>query len=209
MHSSQQGIFWFAFVSFGFLRFPLVSFDVFWFSLVWGSLDYVFPLISFGFLRFPFISFCFRWFLLISSDFLWFGAGWILWFSFGFLCFPLVLCGFQGRNKEKKHPRKRQTNQGKSKEAISSQNASIMPVTKTFLKYYINIHHIYNTYDQWIMEISIMISILHRSCEEQHLFQPGSCDAVVLAASARPHVSRTISSKNSDISQKMFLELWT
>jgi len=63
---------------------------------------------------------------LISFDFLWFGAGWILWFSFDFLWFPLVsfdfslvwgwvdsmvflwfpwfsfgLFGFQGRNKGK------------------------------------------------------------------------------------------------------------
>jgi len=40
------------------------------------------------------------------------------------------LFDFQGRNKGKENPRKRQTNQGKFKEAISSQNASIMPVTE-------------------------------------------------------------------------------
>jgi len=86
--------------------------------------------VSFDLLSFPSGSFGFLQFLLISFVFLWFGAGWILWFSFGVLCFPLVLFGFQGRNKGKENPRKRQTNQGKFKEAISSQNASIMPVTK-------------------------------------------------------------------------------
>ena len=56
-------------------------------------------------------------FPLVSFDFLWFWAGWILWFSFGFLCFTLVLFG---RNKGKENPRKKHTNQGKFKEAISS-----------------------------------------------------------------------------------------
>jgi hypothetical protein len=68
---------------------------------------------------------------LISFDFLWFGAGWILWFSFDFLWFVW----FPREKQRKAHPRKRHTNQGKFKEAISSQNASIMPVTKTFLRY--------------------------------------------------------------------------
>jgi hypothetical protein len=60
---------------------------------------------------------------LISFDFLWFGAGWILWFSFDFLwvsfgllwfpliSFDLVLFGFQGRNKGEENPRKKQANQ--------------------------------------------------------------------------------------------------
>ena len=107
-----------------FLWFPLVSFDFLWFGAGWTLWLY------FDFLWFPSGSFGFLQFLLISFVFLWFGAGWILWFSFGVLCFPLVLFGFQGRNKGKENPRKRQTNQGKFKEAISSQNASIMPVTK-------------------------------------------------------------------------------
>ena len=128
MHSSQQGILWFAFVSFGFLWFPSVSFGFLWCSLIFFVLGLG------GFYSFP----------LVSFDFLWFGAGWILWFSFDFLwvsfgllwfpliSFDLVLFGFQGRNKGEENPRKKQANQWKFKEAISSQNASTMFVTKTF-----------------------------------------------------------------------------
>ena len=48
---------------------------------------------------------------------------WFPLFSFGFVWFP--------REKQRKRKSKeKQTNQGKFKEAISSQNASIMPVTK-------------------------------------------------------------------------------
>ena len=61
----------------------------------------------------------------------------------GFYAFLSVSYGFQGRNKGKENPRKRQTNQGKFKEAISSQNASIMPVTKGTARININIY-IYN-----------------------------------------------------------------
>jgi len=37
--------------------------------------------------------------------------------SFGFLWFDLFSFGFQGRNEGKENPRKKQTNQGHSKEA--------------------------------------------------------------------------------------------
>jgi glucose/arabinose dehydrogenase len=37
----------------------------------------------------------------------------------GFYGFPLVSFGFQGRNKGKGNPRKTQTNQGNSEEAIN------------------------------------------------------------------------------------------
>jgi hypothetical protein len=72
-----------------------------------------------------------------STVFLWFP---LIFFGFGLVGFygsPLVsfvlLWFCLGETKE--NPRKRHTNQGKFKEAISSQNASIMPVTKTFLRY--------------------------------------------------------------------------
>ena len=78
-----------------------------------------YPLICFRFLRFPLFPF---------GSMIFFGLG-----LGGFYSFPLVLFGFQGRNKGKDNPRKRHTNQGKFQEAISSQNASIMPVTKTSL----------------------------------------------------------------------------
>ena len=132
--------------------------DVLWFSLFWGWVDsivflwfpliffglglvgfYGFPLISsgfpsvyFGFLWFPLISLGFLWFPLVSFDFLWFSSVWGWVDSMVFLCFPLVLFGFQGRNKGEENPRKKQANQWKFKEAISSQNASTMFVTKTF-----------------------------------------------------------------------------
>jgi hypothetical protein len=49
----------------------------------------------------------------------------------GFYGFPLASFGFKVSkgNEGLGNPRKRQSNQGKSKEAISPYNASIMPVT--------------------------------------------------------------------------------
>jgi Na+-transporting methylmalonyl-CoA/oxaloacetate decarboxylase gamma subunit len=75
----------------------------------------------------------------VSFGILWFPLVWGLvdsWYSFGFLCFLLVLFRFQGKTKRKENPRKTQTNQGKFKEAINSQNASIMPVTKEVARHF-------------------------------------------------------------------------
>jgi len=52
-------------------------------------------------------------FPLVSFDFLWFGAGWIRWFSFVFFWFP------RGKQRKTKSKEKLQTNQGKSKQALN------------------------------------------------------------------------------------------
>ena len=90
-----------------------------------------FPSVSFGFLRFPLVFFGFLWFPLMF-----FGLGLVGFYGFPLASLVFLLFVWFPREKQRKaHPRKRHTTQGKFKEAISSQNASVMPVSQTFLRY--------------------------------------------------------------------------
>ena len=64
-----------------------------------------------------------------------FRVWWIIGFplvSFCFVCFV----SFPRETQKEKNPRKTQTNQGKFKEAINSQNASMMPVSKEVFRHF-------------------------------------------------------------------------